>query len=334
MTGSPEADRSKMEQEPQPQRIVLQFAGQGVKPEDIINCADQLGQTDGNKLAANIAIAEKVSGLRVGAFLTELCRTPEIFQNNALAQLAIHTLNVTAGDIALSHLEQPDSRSSITAVIGHSLGEVAAMDIAGVFPSRQESMEFVFTRGKAMNEAHRRKPGNLYAIVDLGEEAVKELCLSLNTTIALENSPRGFVVAGEPNITDKLTAQATARGARNVIALGLPGFHTERYMSTAQAALRKWNEGRLYQTARFPVFSNFDARLATSGTALVNNHLNSVTSPVLWQATLAAVRQFAFGDNVIFLTLGPGGNLAAINRGNGIPPKQTMTLEQLRTSQA
>ncbi|GEM_PF-7084726 len=334
MKGSPEALASRTEQEPQPRRIVLQFAGQGVKPEDIISCAAQLGRIDNDRLTANIAIAKEVSDLPVGEFLTGLCNTPEFFQNNALAQLAIHTLNVTAGDIALRQLQQPDSQSSITAVIGHSLGEVAAMDIAGVFPSRRESMEFVFARGTAMNEAHHKKPGNLYAIVDLGEEAVKELCLSLNTTIALENSPKGFVVAGELNITDKLTAQATARGARNVIALGLPGFHTEKYMSSAQAALRQWSEGRPYQTARFPVFSNFDAKLATNGAALANNHLNSVTSPVLWQATLAAVRQFAFGDNVIFITLGPGGNLAAINRGNGIPLRQTMTLEQLRTAQA
>lgn len=294
----------------------LLFTGQGIQPEDVIKYASQLREIDEDLLEANTYAAEKNSGLPIADYLV---RPEGIFTNNAALQMVVHTLNVTAGDLALTKFG--DTNGLVAA--GHSLGEVAAFDIARVFLTRAESMEFVSFRGRFMQRDHEQGPGNLYRIDGLTEEQLLSVSLELEISPALINGPTLLMVGSNVDRND-LEEPLKEAGARRVMDLKIPAFHTF-YMARAQTDLEAYNRQRKYQTASFYIVSNYDGEPGLDGYELLVKHITSITNPVRWTDVIATINH----PGVTFYTLGPGSNLAALNRLNGVPKERTKDLLQL-----
>src|SRR5206468_1282724 len=60
-------------------------------------------------------------------------------------------------------------------VVGHSVGEFAALASAGVIKV-EEAIELVRERGLAMAEAAKKNPGSMAAILGLDDEVVERIC--------------------------------------------------------------------------------------------------------------------------------------------------------------
>src|SRR2546422_784269 len=90
------------------------------------------------------------------------------------------------------------------AVVGHSLGEYAALTAAGVLDF-EDGLRLVSLRGKAMLNAARRNPGGMAAVIGLDTTAVKGICDGIDGAwVANLNSPTQTVMSG----TDEALAQA------------------------------------------------------------------------------------------------------------------------------
>lgn len=295
----------------------LLYTGQSIKPEDIATYASKLKEVDGDVLGSNVAVAEEVSRFPIAKYLAD---PKGAFDNNASLQMVVHVLNVAAGDLALQKIGTTDDLIAA----GHSLGECAAMD--RVFPTRKASMEFVFIRGSAMQRAYVKNPGSLYLLMGLDEASARNLPAELGIELALINGPALTVVASGTGRFAEIDAEAKKLGARKVIDLEIPPFHTHR-MLQAQVDLEVFtrDEKREFRTATFPIVSNYDGEEGWDGYDLVVKHITSVTNPVRWTDVISRINH----PGVTFYTMGPGTNPADLNKANKVPAERTKNLFQL-----
>ena len=93
-------------------------------------------------------------------------------------------------------------------VVGHSVGEFAALAAAGALRF-EEAVVLVRERGLAMADAARKNPGSMAAILGLDDEVVERICRRiLNVWPANYNCPGQIVVSGENPAIDEACAEA------------------------------------------------------------------------------------------------------------------------------
>ncbi|CAA7264464.1 unnamed protein product [Cyclocybe aegerita] len=126
------------------------------------------------------------------------------------------------------------------AVMGHSLGEIAASVIAGA-SSFDHGLQFVVIRAKLLR-ADPAHPGGMAAVA-APEERVNHYISSLGlrgrVAIAVHNGPDSIVVSGELKGVEKLMAAAKRDGLRSVKLVVDQGFHSPS-IAPALPALKAW----------------------------------------------------------------------------------------------
>jgi len=112
-------------------------------------------------------------------------------------------------------------------VVGHSVGEFAALGSAGSMAAR-DAIGLVRERGLAMAAVAREHPGSMAAILGLADEAVEALCKKIsNVWPANYNCPGQLVISGETPSVDEACIEAEREGARRAIRLRVSGaFHS------------------------------------------------------------------------------------------------------------
>jgi [acyl-carrier-protein] S-malonyltransferase len=219
-------------------------------------------------------------------------------------------LIVAAGLVTLAALERP-----VTAVAGHSVGEITASIAAGVL-SESDGMRFVALRGRAMAEAAAARPTGMSAVVGGDEAAVVERIESLGLTPANRNGASQIVAAGELDALEALRAEPPA-GAR-VIPLQVAGaFHTE-VMRPAVATLAEFAATLTPSDPTARLWTNHDGTEVTGGAAYLELLVGQVASPVRWDRTMAS---FAAAGITGIVELAPAGTLTNLaKRGlKGVP---------------
>jgi len=98
---------------------------------------------------------------------------------------------------------------SFSAVAGHSVGEYAALYAAGVL-NFDDAIKLVSLRGKLMFEAGNILPGTMFAVINLDDSKVVEICEKLtesgngNIVVAANfNSPGQVVVSGSRDYSSR-----------------------------------------------------------------------------------------------------------------------------------
>jgi [acyl-carrier-protein] S-malonyltransferase len=112
-------------------------------------------------------------------------------------------------------------------VVGHSVGEFAALGSAGSMAAR-DAIGLVRERGLAMAAVAREHPGSMAAILGLADEAVEALCKKIsNVWPANYNCPGQLVISGQTDAVDAACDEAKLEGARRAIRLRVSGaFHS------------------------------------------------------------------------------------------------------------
>jgi [acyl-carrier-protein] S-malonyltransferase len=120
-------------------------------------------------------------------------------------------------------------------VVGHSVGEYAALAAAGVVTDT-EAVTLVRARGVATAEAAAERPGAMAAILGLDDPVVEELCAQVEGVWpANYNCPGQLVVSGETAAVDHLLELAAESGARRAVKLPITGaFHSPLVASAAE----------------------------------------------------------------------------------------------------
>ncbi|KAJ3515067.1 hypothetical protein NLJ89_g1986 [Agrocybe chaxingu] len=126
------------------------------------------------------------------------------------------------------------------AVMGHSLGEIAASVIAGAF-SFDHGLQFVVIRAKLLR-ADPAHPGGMVAVAAPEERVnhyISSLGLQGRVAIAVYNGSDSIVVSGELKGVEKLMAAVKRDGLRSVKLVVDQGFHSPS-IAPALPALKAW----------------------------------------------------------------------------------------------
>ncbi|RIX28909.1 ACP S-malonyltransferase [Amnibacterium setariae] len=234
-------------------------------------------------------------------------------------------LIVAAGLVAAAALDRP-----VTAVAGHSVGEVTAAVVSGVLGDA-DGMRLVATRGRAMAEAADAVPTGMSAVVGGDEQVVVARLEELGLTPANRNGGGQIVAAGELPALDALRTEPPA-GAR-VIPLQVAGaFHT-RYMAPAVETLRAFAGGLSPTDPGARLWTNRDGSEVASGAAFLDLLVGQVASPVRWDRCMES---FADAGITGLVELAPAGTLTGLaKRGlKGVPTVAVKTPADLAAAQA
>ncbi|MBI5144999.1 MAG: ACP S-malonyltransferase, partial [Candidatus Omnitrophica bacterium] len=141
---------------------------------------------------------------------------------------------------------------------GLSLGEYTALIASGVL-SLEAGLRLVRRRGEIMDEASRRKPGKMAAVLDLSFEQVKDICLKSGAEIANLNAPGQVVISGRVEAVDKAKELCLQAGAKRIIDLETSGGFHSSLMSEAALELKQFLEKIPVAAPSIPVVSNYTA---------------------------------------------------------------------------
>ncbi|MFF5988934.1 ACP S-malonyltransferase [Prauserella flavalba] len=224
----------------------------------------------------------------------------EEIQDTAITQPLIVALSLLAAE----HL--PQGVPSDAPVAGHSVGELAAAAIAGVF-SPDDAVALAAVRGAEMAKACAIEPTSMAAVM-LGEPERVVAWLHENGLEAANQNGAGQIVAsGSAAQIEKIVADPLE--GTKVRPLKVAGaFHT-KYMAPAEEALRALAEEITPSDPVRPLLSNADGTVVTSGGEYLERLVKQVTRPVRWDLTMRELAALGVTSTV---ELPPAGTLTGL----------------------
>lgn len=130
--------------------------------------------------------------------------------------------------------EAPDIYADYYA--GLSLGEYSALTASGMLDF-QAALELVARRGRLMQAASVKHPGQMASILGLSLDKVREITDKTDTYIANLNCPNQVVISGLTADIEKAQELAKEAGARRVVILKVSGPFHSAYMDEASRKL-------------------------------------------------------------------------------------------------
>jgi [acyl-carrier-protein] S-malonyltransferase len=173
-------------------------------------------------------------------------------------------------------------------VVGHSVGEYAALAAAGVV-SDADAVALVRARGEATAEAAAEAPGAMAAVLGLDEARVEALCGEIgNVWPANYNCPGQLVVSGENAAVDRLLELASEEGARRTVKLRVTGAFHSPLVASAAERLRPTVERVQMRDPSPPFLSTVTAALEPAE-RIPEILLQQLTAPVRFTHAVAAL---------------------------------------------
>jgi acyl transferase domain-containing protein/aryl carrier-like protein len=252
--------------------------------------------------AAEPAFAEAYA--EVGAELDRLLDRPlvtvlehqELLDRTEYAQPALFALQVALFRLVEARGLRPD------ALIGHSVGELAAAHVAGVL-DLPDACALVTARGRLMQAC---RPDGAMAAVEATEDEV--LPLPEGVWLAAANGPRAVVLSGDRPSVVAVATHWRERGRRIRLLRVSHAFHSG-HLADAAGRLRATAEELAFRPARIPIVSTVSGQFAAGEPADPGYWAEQMLAPVRFAD---AVRAAERSGVVRYVELGPDGTLAAM----------------------
>ena len=299
-----------------------------------IVCPGQGAQTPGflapwlelPEFSKSIELMQETSGF-------DLIKHGTLSDADTIRDTAVAQPLIVAAGIATSATLFGDKSAAdigITGVSGHSVGEITAAAISGIFDAEQ-AIRFVKVRADAMAQAASVEPTSMAAIVG-GDQATIEARLAvLGLEPANYNGSGQIVAAGAVDAIAALQAEAPA-GSR-VIPLQVAGaFHT-RYMQSAVSVLGDYASSVEAKNPLTKIWSNAGGTLVSDGEQFKDLLVKQVSSPVRWDLCMAAMVDAGV---TALIEVSPAGTLAGLAKRSmpGVESVAVKTPENLEAALA
>lgn len=290
----------------------------------VVVCPGQGSQTPGflapwleiPEFKSSIQLMQNASGIDLVSHGT--ISDADTIRDTAVAQPLI----VAAGVATMQTLLQGKSahEAGIAGVSGHSVGEITAAVVSGVFDA-ETGIKFVNERGQAMAKAAALEPTSMAAILGGDQSEVEAKLAELELEPANYNGSGQIVAAGSVAAINELQANPLA-GTR-VIPLQVAGaFHT-RFMKPAVETLRAYSQTVAIQDPTVKLWSNNGGREVSSGSEFVEFLVNQVSSPVRWDLCMAAMVEAGV---TALIELAPAGTLVGLAK-RAMPGIETLAVK-------
>ncbi|MEU1949642.1 acyltransferase domain-containing protein, partial [Streptomyces sp. NPDC020125] len=241
--------------------------------------------------------------LRDVMFAAEGSADAGLLDQTAFTQPALFAIEVALFRLLSAWGVTPD------VVIGHSIGEIAAAHVAGVF-SLEDACALVAARGRLMQALP--EGGAMVAIEASEEEVAGSLAgRAAEVSIAAVNGPTAVVIAGDEEAAMEIAGQWAEQGRKTRRLRVSHAFHSPR-MDAMLDDFRDVVTGLSFQAPSIALVSN------VTGAAV---NADEVCSPEYWVRHVREAVRFADGMGALnaqgvtrFLEVGPDGVLSAMAR--------------------
>jgi [acyl-carrier-protein] S-malonyltransferase len=245
--------------------------------------------------------AEALSGLELRTIA--LLGQAEDLADTRVAQPLLYLADWAWGVTLLESGVVPD------AVAGHSLGELAALAVAGVY-SPEAGLELVVERSRLMATTAAATPGTMAAVLGLDGDAVVVALAGIDGVwVANDNAPGQVVISGTHDGVGDATAALSEAGARRIVPLAVSGPFHSPLMKPAADAFSELLLGAEFANARFPVLQNTDPTPTTDAETIRQRLIAQITSPVRWTETM---QQLVADGPITLIEAGPGAVLTGL----------------------
>ena len=194
------------------------------------------------------------------------------------------------------------------AVMGHSVGELAAACVAGALPI-EDGLALVAERGRLMGAL---PPGGAMAAVFAAREAAEAALAPWadQVSIAALNGPSETVISGARDAVQAALAALAAQGIKGRSLNVSHAFHSP-LMDPALPALERAAEGFAPRAPRIPWISNLTGRRAGDEARASRYWVEHARAPVRFAEGLQELHREGIGA---FLEIGPGSALLGMGR--------------------
>jgi [acyl-carrier-protein] S-malonyltransferase len=196
---------------------------------------------------------------------------------------------------------------------GHSLGEYSALCSAGIL-SRESAFGLVFKRGELMHREATRYKGAMHAVVGLPVEEIEAIIAEAKgghiVSVANHNTKTQIVITGDPDGVAKISAAATARGAKSVPLKVSGAWHSE-LIRGAEKEFIDHLESASFNKPETPVIHNVTADVSKDPSEIRALMGKQLCSPVKWFDSICRLMD---EEVEIFAEIGPGTVLAGLLR--------------------
>lgn len=197
------------------------------------------------------------------------------------------------------------------ALAGHSLGELAALAVGGVF-SVEAGLELVCERARFMAEAAAEAPGTMAAVIGLQGDVVAGVVDDIEGVwVANDNAPGQVVISGTLASVGEASELLQTAGARRVVPLDVAGaFHSPLMQPAAERFATLLETAELRDSA-VPVLQNTRPEPVTDAEEIRRALAEQISSPVRWTETMQAMGHY---EPLTIVEAGPGTVLRGLAR--------------------
>ena len=219
-----------------------------------------------------------------------------------------------AADVAVARVWWAAGGPEPALAAGHSLGEYAALVLAGAI-GYADAIRLVAERARLMQNAVPAGEGGMAALLGLEDDRVAKICEHLPTERIVEpvnfNAPGQVVIAGHADAVAQAIEATREAGAKRAVELPVSVPSHSSLMKDAAASLAEYMADIEFRAPRMPVVHNVDAAVHADVDGIREALRRQLYNPVRWTESVQALRE---GGADVFVELGPGKVLTGLAR--------------------